>query len=140
MSPGFATRLPPVSVLQLPVCTECGHISYPPRELCERCLADALEWQAVEPGGVLQSGTTLHYSLEPFYARQLPWEIASVRLDCGPVLLAHLQPGLTPGARVEVSIRSDSEGNRYLVAYAESDPDADAAQWLKQIDFKETGR
>ena len=140
MSTRFVTRLPPASTLQLPVCRQCGGISYPPRELCGHCLADALEWQAVEPGGVLQSSSILHYSLEPFYARQIPWAIASVRLDCGPVVLAHLQPGLTPGARVVVCIRCDSDGNRYLVATAESDPDSRAAQWLEQIDFKETGR
>ncbi len=138
MSPRFATGLPPASGLQLPVCTECGRVSYPSRELCGHCLADALVWQAVDPGGVLQSCSILHYSLEPFYAQQLPWPIASVRLDCGPVVLAHLQPGLEPGTRVSVCIRGDSDDNRYLIARAESGPDA--TPWLERVDFRETGQ
>ena len=140
MSTRFATRLPAASPLMLPVCSECGSISYPPRELCGHCLADALAWQAVEPGGIVQSHSTLQYSLEPFYAQHLPWAVASVRLDCGPVVLTHLQPGLTTDARVQVGIRCDSDDNRYLVAQAEADPDSRAEQWLEKIDFKETGR
>jgi uncharacterized OB-fold protein len=132
----FDTRLPAASGLVLPRCETCGHVNYPPRELCGRCLADALRWQPVDDGGVLLARTELHYSLEQDYAANLPWSIGSVQLTCGPVVLAHLQPGVAAGAPVNVVIVEDRHGNRMLAA---RDPQLAAAgrDWLSSIQFKE---
>ena len=133
----FHTGLPAASGLQLPVCGECGHINYPARDLCGHCLADAQEWQPVAADGVLQSVSTLHYSLERVYSERLPWPVGSVLLDCGPVALAHMQPGLDVGSRVRLQICRDGAGNHLLVARADHDPDGESADWLRRIGYRE---
>jgi uncharacterized OB-fold protein len=118
MAGDFDTRLPAAPELSLQVCGECGAVNYPPRELCGDCLADALHWRAVADTGVVQSLTELHYSLEPHYASRLPWRVASVRLDCGPVVFTHLQPGVAIDDPVAVRPLQDAAGHRMLVATA----------------------
>ena len=130
----FDTGLPAASGLALPCCGRCGRVNYPPRELCGACLADGLAWKAVDSAGVVQACTELHYSLEQDYADHLPWRVASVLLACGPVVLAHLQPGVVEGAGVTVHIVEDRHGNRMLAAV---EPSGAGADWLASIQFKE---
>ena len=134
----FDTRLPGAGELTLQRCGECGHINYPPRELCGRCLADALEWEAVDDSGVVLSGVALHYSLEQAYTQHLPWHVASIALNCGPIALCHLQPGVGRGTAVRVKVIEDEAGNRMLAAVDAAD-DAQAAidEWLEKVSFKE---
>jgi uncharacterized OB-fold protein len=131
----FHTGLPADGELQLLVCADCGRVNYPVRELCGNCLADALRWQAVDAAGTVQSLTELHYSLESDYAHHLPWRVASVKLDCGPVALAHLQPGVSVQDRVTLRPLCDRRGNRMLIALA--DNSHETAPWLAIIDFRE---
>mgnify|MGYP001827596182 CR=1 FL=1 len=135
MGTRFATGLPAGPALQLQRCELCGKVNYPRRELCAHCLADALHWCEVESGGGVRSVTELHYSLEPLFAERLPWRIASVQLDCGPVAFVHLQPGLVIGARVDVRIAVDAGGNRVVVALDEGGENA--REWLVESGFQE---
>ena len=135
MSTQFSTGLPDSGELMLQCCSQCRQLNYPPRELCGNCLADSLQWQQVENTGVVQSVAQLHYSLEPEYAEHLPWTVANIKLDCGPVVLAHLQPDISSGAPVKLTIVQDSESNRMLVATGEDSKSASA--WLQGVNFKE---
>ena len=135
MAARFDTGFPASGRLQLQVCTDCGQANYPRRELCGNCLADALAWQVVPPEGLVQSLTELQHSLEAQYTDHLPWTVASIKLDCGPVAFAHLQPGLTVGSRVSLRILSDQADNRMLVALG--DNRAAAEQWVTTIAFRE---
>ena len=117
------------------VCGDCGHVNYPPRELCGACLADGLGWQLVNSQGTVQSLTELQYSLEEDYARSLPWRVASVKLDCGPIALAHLGPSAVVQDRVTLRVMSDPHGNLMLVALGESQGETDA--WLETVNFQE---
>ena len=138
MSIEFDTGLPASGTLVLQCCGECHRVSYPPRELCGHCLADALAWSPVDDTGTVQSLTELHYSLEPSYARHLPWVVASVRLDCGPVVLAHLPPGIAVKTRVKLRIVADAAGNRMLLAAGTDDAARQAASaWLASVEFRE---
>ena len=90
--------------LTLQQCSVCQTVQYPPRELCRHCLGDELNWSAVSRGGDLLAYSELQHSLEPFFQEQLPWQLASVKLDCGPVVLARLTASCPPGnIRLEVS-------------------------------------
>ena len=90
--------------LTLQQCGACQTVQYPPRELCRHCLGDELNWAAVSRGGDLLAYSELQHSLEPFFQEQLPWPLASVKLDCGPVVLARLTASCPPGnIRLEVS-------------------------------------
>lgn len=135
MSATFNTGLPCAKGLSLQQCSKCGHINYPVRELCGKCLGDSLAWQSADGGGTVQSVTALHYPLEKNFSRQLPWRIASIKLDVGPVAFAHLQPGIECKARITLSIAEDEMGNRVLVATGD---DESASQWLTAIQYTET--
>ena len=131
----FSTGLPNASDLTLQCCGQCQQVNYPSRELCGNCLADSLQWQRVENTGSVQSTAQLHYSLEPEYAEHLPWAVANIKLDCGPVVLAHLQAGIMSGARVTLKIVQDQGLNRMLVA--SGDDSESTSAWLEAVNFKE---
>lgn len=138
MSTTFSTGLPNATELTLQCCGQCQQVNYPPRELCGNCLADSLQWQRVDNSGIVQSVAQLHYSLEPEYAEHLPWTVASIKLDCGPVVLAHLQPDIICGATVKLKPVQDQAANRMLVAMGDDGRSEESASaWLQAINFKE---
>lgn len=134
----FQTGLPASGTLNLQQCGECGQVNYPVRELCGNCLADTLQWRPVTNTGMVQSVTELQYSLESVYTAHLPWYIASIRLDCGPVALAHLVPGIVIGSPVKLQVVQDEHGNHMLLALGCDDVATQAAaRWLEEVQFKE---
>lgn len=138
MATVFATGLPATGSLTLQCCDRCQQVNYPARELCGNCLANDLHWRPVAATGTLQSQVQLHYSLEPAFAENLPWAVASVRLDCGPVVLAHLQPGPASGDPVTIRVIRDRDGNYMLAALGTDQASRQAAaSWLASIDFEE---
>lgn len=102
----------------LQVCTECQTVQYPPRDVCGHCLHDELPWQNVSNLGQVVATTTLHHSNEPFFQEQLPWRIGTVQLDCGPVVIAHLNDSLQSGDRTALRLELDAAQVGVLVAYA----------------------
>lgn len=134
----FQTGLPSSGTLQLQQCGKCGQVNYPTRELCGACLADELQWQPVPDTGTVQSITELQYSLEPAYTAHLPWTVASIKLDCGPVVLAHLAPGISITNPVKLLIVQDETGNNMLAAIGrDNTAHTSAISWLADIQFKE---
>lgn len=133
--PHFDTWLPAGDdgTLALQRCGECAEVSYPPRELCGACLADALEWAPVDTAGRLLATIDVHHSLEPYYAARLPWRVGSVQLACGPTVIAHLAPEIdAPGTTVQVVTVTDPAGNRVLVA-AGADRDLGGAAAIARL-------
>lgn len=105
----------------LQVCQHCKAIQYPPRELCKDCLEDGLEWKKVAATGKLISCTILHASTNAFFREHLPRRIALVKLDCGPILFAHLAyAGAKSGDRVYVLNRRDRSGAAVFIALVEA--------------------
>lgn len=138
MATTFSTGLPSAKDLTLQCCSQCQQVNYPPRELCGNCLADSLQWQRVDNSGIVQSVAQLHYSLEPEYASHLPWTVASIKLNCGPVVLAHLQPDIISGTAVKLKLVQDQAANRMLVATGDdSASERRASAWLEAINFEE---
>ena len=100
--------------LVLQQCENCKTVQYPPREVCKQCLSDALTWQPVDNQGELLVSNNLHNSLEPYYQAQMPWQLASVKLDIGPVVLVHNATSSRAGDRVRVVAEQDAQGNLLL--------------------------
>ena len=106
--------------LILQQCRCCDTVQYPPREVCGNCLADELPWQGQASGGTLLAGSALHHSLEPWFRSQLPFLLCSVKLDCGPVVLAQLcENDWVLGQRVDVTASIEEGGNVILRAQSE---------------------
>lgn len=108
--------------LELQVCRDCGTVLYPPREGCSTCLSVHLEWRAQTGEGELIADTTIHHSNHPYFRERLPWRTGTVKLDVGPVVIAHLHRDCTPApARVRVGARVDKAGQAVLIAYPAED-------------------
>lgn len=124
------------AALVLQHCSHCHAVQYPPRELCRHCLEDSLVWQETATSGRLLSRIDLHHSLREFFQRRIvksPWPVATVRLDCGVTVFAHLalasfgtggQPAssavaIPGGSRVQVFSHVDASGNAVLIAVGE---------------------
>ncbi len=127
-----AANLPVALALQH--CRDCGTVQYPPRELCRQCLGDALVWRSTRGSGHLVSSIELHHSLWEYFKRRLvekPWPVASVRLDGGVIVFAHLamatfgtaaNPRLPVGTAVQVFTHTDCSLNAVMIAVAADTP------------------
>ena len=107
---------------ELQVCRDCGHVQYPPREACCACLSRRLDWRQQDGAGELVSQTVLRHSFELFFRQRTPWPLGMVKLDCGPVVVAHLH-GDCPDAPARVRVRAglDRAGQAVLIALPEKD-------------------
>jgi NAD(P)-dependent dehydrogenase (short-subunit alcohol dehydrogenase family)/uncharacterized OB-fold protein len=103
---------------ELQVCEACGTVQYPARETCANCLSGELVWTPQDGAGELLATTTIHVSHDSYFRDRLPWKVASVRLDAGPTVIAHLHGACPPApARVRVGARLDRAGQGVLVAF-----------------------
>ncbi|WP_327084987.1 OB-fold domain-containing protein [Nonomuraea sp. NBC_01738] len=74
--------------LLLQSCLDCGHRQHYPRALCTSCGGEDLGWSRAGGGGTVDAFTTVHRAPDPELA--VPYVIARVRLDEGPILLTRL--------------------------------------------------
>lgn len=108
--------------LELPICQACRTVQYPVREICRQCLSDNLQWEEVEAGGIVLSGTLIRHSTDPYLQQHQPLGMASVRLDAGPVVMARYDSALAPlagGTRIRIQNQLDRSGEAILVAIPE---------------------
>jgi NAD(P)-dependent dehydrogenase (short-subunit alcohol dehydrogenase family) len=76
-----------------------------------------LEWAAQFGAGQLLAETTLYHSHEPYFRQHLPWRVGLVKLDVGPVVVAHLHRSVPSApASVQIVARLDRAGHAALVA------------------------
>jgi len=129
-----AANLP--SALSMQTCSDCGHVQYPPTELCGACLADGLIFNDTPVDGLLLQRTDLHHSLWEFFKRHLrraSWPIASVKLDAGPTVFCHLgDRRLTTGNRVQVFSHTDASQSMVLIAVG-AEHDVGAREVRRQL-------
>jgi NAD(P)-dependent dehydrogenase (short-subunit alcohol dehydrogenase family)/uncharacterized OB-fold protein len=100
----------------LQVCADCGTVVYPPRDACPVCLSARLPYQNVDNGGILIAETTVRISTDPYYRERTPWRVGTVKLDAGPVLVAHLHGDAVEGARVRLALKLDKSGAPVILA------------------------
>jgi NAD(P)-dependent dehydrogenase (short-subunit alcohol dehydrogenase family)/uncharacterized OB-fold protein len=105
----------------LQVCLDCNTILYPPRDACPSCLSPRLPFRDVDPGGVLVSETTVRTSTDPYFRERMPWRVGTVKLDAGPVIVAHLHGDTAEGARVRLALKLDKSGSAVVMALPEED-------------------
>lgn len=105
---------------RLQTCAECGEVQYPPRDACAGCLSIDLPWRDVAPGGELLAETTVRTSIRLYFRERTPWRVGAVRLDAGPVVIAHVHGACAPGGRVTLLNRLDRAGQGVLLAMPET--------------------
>jgi NAD(P)-dependent dehydrogenase (short-subunit alcohol dehydrogenase family)/uncharacterized OB-fold protein len=105
----------------LQTCADCGTIVYPPRDACPACLSPRLPFTDVDGRGSLVAETTVRVSSDPYFRERTPWRIGTVRLDSGPVLVAHLHGDTREGARVRLELKLDKSGAPVVLALPDKD-------------------
>lgn len=114
--------------LLLQRCAECGSVQYPPRERCGSCLGDELAWQSTDGMATVLACTALWHSLEEWFRARAPWHVASLRLDAGPVVFAHVESrNAVPGRRLRVATARDAADAWCLVAFDDAADDTASA-------------
>jgi len=109
---------------ELQHCRDCATVQYPPREACQNCLSLRLDWKEQSPAGELLSNTVLHHSNDLFFRERLPWRLGLVKLDCGPMVVAHLHERVAAApCRVVVAAKLDRAGQAVMAAL----PDQEAS-------------
>ncbi|MCC5873306.1 MAG: Zn-ribbon domain-containing OB-fold protein [Gammaproteobacteria bacterium] len=99
--------------LRLQHCLDCGHVQLPPRSHCTRCRGSRLEWRASAGRGRVASFTWIHIPLTEAWASEVPYAVALVRLDEGPLMMTNLhdcsESQLTVGLEVTVTFEARDE-------------------------------
>jgi NAD(P)-dependent dehydrogenase (short-subunit alcohol dehydrogenase family)/uncharacterized OB-fold protein len=94
----------------LQCCATCGAVAYPPRDACPRCLSAELAYRDVADGGTVLSETTIHLPVGLWFRERAPWRTGLVKLDAGPVMVAHLHGDCRMGDRVRLRLMLDRAG------------------------------
>ena len=103
--------------LRLQKCSSCAHTWYPPGPVCPTCLSEAWSFAPMSGRGKMVAWTIFHRQYFPEIP--VPYLVASVQLDEGPLLIGNV-PGLDPkDARVDLSLEAVFEQVK-----------GDAADWL----------
>jgi hypothetical protein len=81
--------------LRLQRCRACGHIRYPVSAICPRCLGGEADWAALSGQGSVLSYTIFERAYHESWKDRVPYVVALVELDEGPVFLTNVV-GLPP--------------------------------------------
>lgn len=115
----------------LQCCEECGAFCYPAHDVCPVCLSVDLAVKDAPTGGTLVSETTVRVPTDVYFRERAPWRIGLVKLDCGPIMVAHLHADCHDGERTRMSLQLDKAGQ--AVAFArpteKTENMADDRQW-----------
>jgi hypothetical protein len=76
--------------LELPHCSSCNQLFYPPRKRCPRCLGTALEWRHASGRASLYSWIVVHQVYDRSFESRVPYLTAVVELEEGPRLVTNL--------------------------------------------------
>ena len=70
-------------------CTSCNELVLPPRLFCPNCNSKTTNWKNLSGKGTLRSFTVIHIA-GTSYADDVPYIVAIVKLDEGPLICARL--------------------------------------------------
>src|SRR5262249_35244088 len=112
-------------------CAACGAFAYPARDACPACLSADLAFADAPPHGTLMSETTIRVPADVHFRERAPWRIGLIRMECGPIMVAHLHADCQEDQPVVMSWQLDKSGQ--AVAFANPDRETpnmtDDKQW-----------
>ena len=83
--------------LRLQKCASCGHIRYPVSTICPDCWSADYDWTAMSGRGTVQSYIVFERAYHEAWADRVPYVVALIELDEGPVLISNVT-GADPSA------------------------------------------
>lgn len=95
--------------LALQQCSDCGTHRYPPSPACSKCLSSSCRWMVTSGRGLVMSWVVFHQSYYPGSTLSVPYNVALVALEEGPLLISNIvdidDSNLLIGLPVEVVFR-----------------------------------
>lgn len=91
--------------LRLQRCSACRRYRYPVSPVCADCDSDRYEWSRVSGHGKILSWVVFHRCYFPSFANEIPYNVAMIALDEGPVMVSNVlapNESLRGGMPVEV--------------------------------------
>ena len=92
--------------LMVPKCSDCEHFFFPPGAVCPNCQSKTLEWEKVSGKATVESWVVFHQLYFKGFEPDLPYNVAMVRLEEGPLLMTNVLEtdiaDLHRGMKVEV--------------------------------------
>ena len=86
-------------------CQGCGELRWPPKALCPECLRPGApeDWAEIPDTGEIWSFAVYHRAFHPSLEGKLPYNVAYIRLDAGPMFISNVigTNDLTIGQRVK---------------------------------------
>ncbi len=76
--------------LVLPRCKSCVRAFWYPRWHCPNCGGDDLEWMRASGSGRVHTYTVVRQSGDPYFKTKVPFVVAMIELDEGPLLMANV--------------------------------------------------
>ena len=93
--------------LRLQRCRACGSFQFPPQVLCRSCLSEEQDWTATSGKATVYSFVVQHRPATPAFVDDVPYVVAVVELEEGPLLLTNIvecaPDEVTVGMAVEVT-------------------------------------
>lgn len=73
-------------------CGACGAIAWPPKPVCPACQSPATseDWREIPDTGEIWSFAVYHRAFHPSVEEKLPYNVAYIRLDAGPMLISNV--------------------------------------------------
>lgn len=96
--------------LELQRCAACAAVHYPPAEICRHCLGGELMPECFDARGVIIATALVHRSHRADFSG-VRWPVASVKLDAGPVVFAHVAEIIPAGTCVRLVALRDRLGD-----------------------------
>ena len=81
-------------------CTHCARLRYPAGVVCPGCLASEAQWQPLSGKGKVFSFVVFHRVYHPAWEGKVPYNVALIELDEGPIMLSNVVD--IDNARLEV--------------------------------------
>jgi uncharacterized protein len=76
--------------LVLQRCQRCGYVRWPSAEICPECLSPDVSWNSLSGLGTIWSYAVYHRSFQPEIAHRIPYTVAVVRLEEGPLFVGQV--------------------------------------------------
>jgi uncharacterized OB-fold protein len=71
-------------------CNSCGEFTYPPQDRCAYCWSPELDWTEVSGEGEVHSFSTVHVGVHSTWEDEVPYTVAFIELEEGPILVSTL--------------------------------------------------
>jgi uncharacterized OB-fold protein len=91
--------------LLLQRCSDCEHSQFYPRTFCTACASAAVDWVQASGQGAVLSYTVIRHPVSPAYKSEVPYIIALIKLEEGPVMMSTLAGCDPEDARVGMRVQ-----------------------------------